>query len=122
MKKTHIHSLKSTLRKVRIPFFALSSILFITLPSYAGKGFMENSMKNLKGVGGLTADLKNSISLIENFVYWLPVIWITATAGGIFLAQHNQSEQGMKMVLGIALASFLLMGIAWGYDSYMVPS
>jgi hypothetical protein len=117
-----IRSLKSTLRKVRIPFFALSSLLFITLPSYAGNGFMGNSMKNLKGVGGLTADLKNNIALIENFVYWLPVIWLVLTAGGIFLAQHNQSEQGMKIVVGIALASFLLMAMAWSYDTYMVPS
>jgi glucan phosphoethanolaminetransferase (alkaline phosphatase superfamily) len=122
MKKTRKHSLKSTLRKVRILFFTLSAILFVTLPSYAGKGFMGNSMKNLKGVAGLTTDLKNSASLIENFVYWLPVIWLVLTAGGIFLAQHNQSEQGMKIVVGIALASFLLMGVAWGYDSYMVPS
>ncbi len=83
---------------------------------------MGNVMKNLKGVGGMTTDLKNSVSLIENFVYWLPVIWLVLTAGGIFLAQHNQSEQGMKIVVGIALASFLLMGVAWGYDSYMVPS
>jgi hypothetical protein len=122
MKTTRKRSVTSTLKKIRIPFFALNGILLVTRPSYAGNGFMGHSMKNLKGVGGLTADLKNSISLIENFVYWLPVIWLVLTAGGIFLAQHNQSEQGMKIVIGVALASFLLMAVAWGYDSYMVPS
>lgn len=91
-------------------------------PSYAAGGFMQNSFGGILSNDTMNEDVKGSFRILSAIFYWMPILWMMFTAGGLLVTNHNNNEGGFKMVSNISIIWLILMAMMFVYDTKFVPS